>query len=173
MSGLRVLNTSIFLFVIFMIQELLIARINFPISGFSLYLAALMVVLALEDRSGSLVFGFIGGVILDFSPSADSPLGQWALVLTIIGYLYSINKESIGDFLDSPFLFLLFVSFATALSLSIYLIVGVMLGANNGGLLDNLLLIFANSVWTILITPLFLPIIIRVRKMLMSNRERI
>ena len=107
---LRVFNTSLFLFVIFMIQELVIARINFPINGFSLYLAALMVVLALEDRGGSLVFGFIGGVILDFSPSADSPLGQWALALTIIGYLYSINKESIGDFLESPFLFLLFVS---------------------------------------------------------------
>ena len=173
MSRLRVINTSLFLFVIFMIQELAIARINFPINGFSLYLAALMVVHAVEDRSGSLVFGCIGGVILDFSPSADSPLGQWALVLTIIGYLYSINRESIGDFLDSPFLFLLFVSFATALSLSMYLVFGVMLGSNNGGLLHNLSLIFANSLWTILITPLFLPLIIRVRKMLMSNRERI
>ena len=70
MGMLRVFNTSLFLFVIFMIQELVIARINFPINGFSLYLAALMVVLALEDRSGSLVFGFIGGVILDFSPAA-------------------------------------------------------------------------------------------------------
>ena len=137
MSMLRVFNTSLFLFVIFMIQELAIARINFPINGFSLYLAALMVMLALEDRSGSLVFGFIGGAILDFSPSADSPLGQWALVLTLIGYLYSINKESIGDFLDSPFLFLLFVSFATALSLSIFLIIGAMLGASNGSFLHN------------------------------------
>jgi hypothetical protein len=48
-----------------------------------------------------------------------------------------------------------------------------MLGASNGSLLHNLLLIFANSLWTILLTPLFLPLIIRVRKMLMSNRERI
>ena len=101
MSGLRVFYTSVFLFVIFIIQEIVIARINFPFSGFSLYLAALMIVLSLEDRTGSLVFGFIGGMIMDLSTSADTPFGQWALVMTFIGYLFSVNRETIGDFTQS------------------------------------------------------------------------
>ena len=96
MSGLRVFYTSIFLFVLFIIQEIVVARINFPFNGFSLYLAVLMIVLALEDRTGSLVFGFTGGLIMDLSTSADTPFGQWALVLTIVGYLFSVNRESIG-----------------------------------------------------------------------------
>jgi len=155
MSGLRVFSTSIFLFLLFVIQEVIVARVNFPFNGFSLYLAVLMIVLALEDRSGSLVFGFIGGLIMDLSTSADTPFGQWALVLTIIGYLFSVNRETVGDFTESPFTFVLFVSAAVSVSLLTFLIIGLMLGQNNGGALNNTGLIFINSLWTFLITPNF------------------
>ena len=173
MSGLRVFYTSIFLFVLFIIQEVIIARINFPFNGFSLYLAVLMIVLALEDRTGSLVFGFIGGLIMDLSTSADTPFGQWALVITIIGYLFTVNRESIGDFTESPFTFVLFVSAAVALSLATFVIIGLMLGQNNGGFFHNIGLIIINSLWTFLITPIFLPLIVRIRKLMLANRERV
>jgi rod shape-determining protein MreD len=132
-----------------------------------------MIVLALEDRSGSLVFGFIGGLIMDLSTSADTPFGQWALVLTIIGYLFSVNRETVGDFTESPFTFVLFVSAAVSVSLLTFLIIGFMLGQNNGGALNNTGLIFINSLWTFLITPIFLPLIIRIRKLMLDNRERV
>ena len=173
MSGLRVFYTSIFLFLLFIIQEVIISRINFPFNGFSLYLAVLMIMLALEDRTGSLVFGFIGGLIMDLSTSADTPFGQWALVMTIIGYLFTVNRESIGDFTDSPFTFVLFVSAAVSLSLLTFLIIGLMLGQNNGGLIHNSGLIFINLLWTLLITPIFLPLIVRIRKLMLDNRERV
>jgi rod shape-determining protein MreD len=173
MSGLRVFYTSLFLFALFVIQELVIARINFPFDGFSLYLAALMIVLSLEDRTGSLVFGFIGGMIMDLSTSADTPFGQWALVMTIIGYLFSVNRETVGDFTQSPFTFVTFVSTAASLSLLVFLIIGIMLGQNNGGFYHNLTLIFANAIWSLLLTPIFLPVVIKVRKLTLTNRERI
>jgi rod shape-determining protein MreD len=173
MSGLRVFYTSLFLFALFVIQELVIARINFPFDGFSLYLAALMIVLSLEDRTGSLVFGFIGGMIMDLSTPADTPFGQWALVMTFIGYLFSLNRETIGDFTQSPFTFVLFVSAAVSLSLLVFLIIGIMLGQNNGGFYHNLTLIFANAIWSLLLTPIFLPVVIKVRKLTLTNRERI
>jgi rod shape-determining protein MreD len=173
MSGLRVFYTSVFLFLLFVIQEVIVARVNFPFNGFSLYLAVLMIVLALEERSGSLVFGFIGGLIMDLSTSADTPFGQWALVMTILGYLFAVNRESIGDFTESPFTFVLFVSAAVALSLITFLTIGLMLGQNNGGLFHNTGLILVNSLWTFLITPIFLPLIIRIRKLMLDNRERV
>ena len=132
-----------------------------------------MIVLALEDRTGSLVFGFIGGLIMDLSTSADTPFGQWALVMTIIGYLFTVNRESIGDFTDSPFTFVLFVSAAVALSLATFLIIGLMLGQNNGGFFHNIGLIIINSLWTFLITPIFLPLLVRIRKLMLANRERV
>jgi rod shape-determining protein MreD len=173
MSGLRVFYTSVFLFIIFIIQELAIGRINFPLNGFSLYLAALMIVLSLEDRTGSLVFGFIGGMIMDLSTSADTPFGQWALVMTVIGYLFSVNRETIGDFTQSPFTFVVFVSAAVSLSLSVFLLIGLMLGQNNGGVYHNVILIFANAIWSLILTPIFLPLVIRVRKLTLTNRDRI
>jgi hypothetical protein len=172
MSQLRAFNTSIFLFVIFLIQETIVSRINFPLNGFSLYIAALMVVLSLEDRTGSLVFGFIGGVIMDLSIAADTPFGQWALVMTLMGYLFSINKESIGDYTETPVVFIGFISIASGLSLLIFAIVGTLLGEEMGGLLRNLGLIFANSLWTFLIIPLFLPLIIKMRRIMLTSREK-
>ena len=172
MSQLRAFNTSIFLFVIFLIQETIVSRINFPLNGFSLYIAALMVVLSLEDRTGSLVFGFIGGVIMDLSIAADTPFGQWALVMTLMGYLFSINKESIGDYTETPVVFIGFISIASGLSLLIFAVVGTLLGEEMGGLVRNLGLIFANSLWTFLITPLFLPLIIKMRRIMLTSREK-
>jgi hypothetical protein len=172
MSQLRVFNTSIFLFVIFLIQETIVSRINFPINGFSLYIAALMVVLSLEDRTGSMVFGFIGGVVMDLSIAADTPFGQWALVMTVMGYLFSINKESIGDFTETPVVFVGFISIASGLSLIFFAIVGTLLGEEMGGIFRNLQLIFINSLWTLLIIPLFLPFIVKMRKIMMTSREK-
>jgi rod shape-determining protein MreD len=173
MSGLRVFYTSVFLFIIFIIQELAIGRINFPLNGFSLYLAALMIVLSLEDRTGSLVFGFIGGMIMDLSTSAETPFGQWALVMTVIGYLFSVNRETIGDYTQSPFTFVVFVSAAVSLSLSVFLLIGLMLGQNNGGVYHNITLILANAIWSLILTPIFLPLVIKVRKLSLTNRDRI
>ena len=162
-----------FLFVVFLIQETLISRINFPIDGFSLYLATLMVLLSLEDRSGSIVFGFIGGLIMDLSIAADTPFGQWALILTLVGYLFSLNKESIGDFTQSPLVFVTFISLASAFALVVYLIIGALPGQNTGALSHLISIVFANSLWTFFLTPLFLPLIIKTRTALLSNRERI
>jgi cell shape-determining protein MreD len=131
-----------------------------------------MVVLSLEDRTGSLVFGFIGGVIMDLSIAADTPFGQWALVMTLMGYLFSINKESIGDYTETPVVFIGFISIASGLSLLIFAIVGTLLGEEMGGLVRNLGLIFANSLWTFLIIPLFLPLIIKMRRIMLTSREK-
>ena len=173
MSQIRVINTSLFLLLTFLIQESVIAGINFPLGGFSLYIAVLMIVLSLEDRTGSLVFGFIGGLILDLSPAAQSPFGQWALAMTFIGYLFSVNRETVGDFNDRPIAFISLISFGAAVSMITFLVIGVLLGQNNGGVLRNLTLIFTNSFWTFLIVPIFIPITLKIRKLLLTNRERV
>ena len=173
MSQLRLLNTSLYLLLIFFIQESLISRIHFPWHGFSLYVAVLLAVLAFEDRTGALVFGFIGGLILDLAPSAVTPFGQWALVMTFIGYLFSINRESIGDFTDRPLAFVTFLSAAAAFSYLTFLFLGLLLGQENGGFRFNLGVIAVNSLWTFFITPIFLPVIIKVRKFLLSSRDLI
>lgn len=173
MNQLRILNTSLFLLLTFFVQESLISRIHFPWHGFSLYVVVLLALLAFEDRTGALVFGFIGGLIMDLAPSAVTPFGQWALAMTFMGYLFSVNRESIGDFTDRPLAFVFFLAFAAALSFFTFLFLGLLLGQENGGFGFNIGVIAVNSLWTFFITPIFLPLIIRVRKLLLSSRDLI
>jgi hypothetical protein len=110
---------------------------------------------------------------MDLSPSAQTPFGQWALVMTFIGYLFAVNRDSVVDLNDSPLALTSLVSVAASVSMLAFVVIGVLLGQNNGGLLRNLLVIFANFIWTFLITPIFTPLILRIRKMLLTNRERV
>jgi hypothetical protein len=132
-----------------------------------------LVLLSFEDRTGALVFGFIGGFILDLAPAAVTPFGQWALAMTFMGYLFSLNRETIGDFTDRPVAFVSFIAAASALAYLTFLFLGLLLGQENGGFTFNLGVIAANSLWSFFITPIFLPLIIRVRKFLLSSRDLI
>ena len=173
MSPVRLSISTAFLFLIFAIQESVISRIHLPITGFSLYLAVLICLIALEDGNGAVVMGFIGGLVLDLAPTSQSPFGQWALIFTVIGYLISSNMESVGDFTSEPISFVIFIASGAALALSIYLGAGLMLGENVGSFSRALVVIFGNFMWTLLFTPLFLPLIRRVREATLTSRERL
>ena len=157
MSLQRVGISASLLLALFVLQESFISRIHFPVTGFSLYISVLVALTALEDRNGAIVMGFIGGLILDLSPTSDSPVGQWALIFTLVGFLISSNLESVGDFASTPFSFVFFVACASAFSLVLYLIVGTMLGENSGSLWHDLIIILGNFLWTMLLTPFILP----------------
>jgi rod shape-determining protein MreD len=173
LSWSRVGFSSLLLLFFFIVQESAISKINFPISGFSLYLCAVLGLMALEDRFGAISFGFIAGIVLDFSPSSDSPFGKWALILTIVGYLFSRNRESIGDFTERPMAFVLFVTAGATITLLIFLLLGIVLGENNGSMLNNLQTVFGNGIWTLLFSSILLPIIVKLRALTLTSRERI
>ena len=157
MSAQRVGLSATLLLALFIIQESFISRIHFPITGFSLYISVLVALIALENRNGAIAMGFIGGIILDLSPTSDSPIGQWALIFTLIGFLISNNLESVGDFASTPFSFVVFVSCGSALSLLMYLLIGSMLGENSVSLWNAIVVILGNFIWTMLLTPFILP----------------
>ena len=173
MSWSRVGFSSALLLFFFIIQEAAVSKINFPIAGFSLYLCVVLGLMALEDRFGAISFGFIAGIVLDFSPSSDSPFGKWALILTLIGYLFSRNRESIGDFTEQPIAFILLVTAGATISLVMFLAFGVILGENNGSMLNNLKTVFGNALWTLLFSSILLPAIVKLRAMTLTSRERI
>jgi rod shape-determining protein MreD len=172
-SWSRVGIFSVFLFAVFVVQEAAISKINFPISSFSLYLAVLLGLMCLEDKFGAIVLGFVGGLILDLSPSSDSPFGKWALILTILGYLFASNRESIGDFTERPGAFIIFISLGAAITLIVFLCFGVLLGENNGNFNSNMFTILGNSIWTLLFAPILLPGLVKWRSLTVNSRERV
>ena len=173
MSPGRTAANALFLFLIFVIQEGAISKIKFPVTGFSLYIAVLLGLMALEEKFGAIILGFIGGLILDLSPSVESPFGKWAFVLTLVGYIFSTNRDSIGDFTSGPVAFILFISAGAAITLLVFLGLGVVLGENNGTLGHNLIAVLGNSFWTLLVAPILLPSLNKFRNLTLTSRERI
>ncbi len=172
MRPARIASSAAFLFFIFVVQEAAISRINFPIAGYSLYIAVLMGLLAMEDRSAAVMIGFFGGVILDLSPSIDAPFGQWAFVMTIMGYIFAANRESIGDFSTRPAALVLFVSLGATVSLLIFLSIGALLGESDGNFQRILTTSLGNGLWTLLFSPIILPLLSRFRHLSLTSRER-
>lgn len=172
MSWSRAAINAVFLILVFVFQEAAIAKIKFPVTGFSFYIAVLLGLMALEEKFGAIILGFIGGIILDLSPTVESPMGKWAFVLTLVGYIFSTNRDSIGDLTSGPIAFILFVSAGAALTLLTFLALGVLLGENNGTLGHNLIAVLGNSFWTLLFAPILLPGLNKFRGLTLTSRER-
>ena len=172
MSPTRIVSTLSFFFVLFVVQESAVSLIHFPISGFSLYLAIAISLIAFEDHNGAIVTGFLAGIVLDLSPTSNAPFGQWALILTSIGFLFAVNRDSISDLASSPITFVIFVAVGVSLSLIAYLIFGALLGEQNGSLGHDGVVLLGNLLWTVIFTPMFLPALERVREYSLTARER-
>jgi rod shape-determining protein MreD len=172
-SPVRIALNASLLFIAIIIQESVISRIHLPITGFSLYLAIIVSMVLLENRIGAVILGFLGGIILDLSPSSQSPFGQWALVLTLVAYVIAVNSESVDEIISRPVGLGLFVAAGTALSLALYVILGALLGESNGSFGRDVIVIVGNFFWTMLFAPFFMPILIVIRDVTVGARERI
>ena len=146
---------------------------HLPLSGFSFYLAVLLLMVLLENRTGAVILGFVGGMILDLSPASESPFGQWALILTAISYLIAVNAESIDQIVSRPVGLGLFVALGTSLSLVAYLLMNGLLGLATGTAGRDALVILGNFFWTMLLAPFFMPLLIVIRDATIGSRERI
>ena len=110
MSPIRIASSLAFFFVLFAVQESAISLIHFPVAGFSLYLAVAIALIAYEDHDGAIIMGFLSGIVLDLSQTSNGPFGQWALILTLIGYVFASNRESIFDATSAPLTFVLLIA---------------------------------------------------------------
>jgi hypothetical protein len=69
--------------------------------------------------------------------------------------------------------FVLFVTAGATVALIMFLIIGLVLGENNGSILNNLKIVFGNGIWTLLFSSILLPLIVKLRALTLSSRERI
>ena len=172
MNPLRVAVNTFFLFGLFIVQESAVSRVRLPIAGFSLYLAVLLAMISLEERTGAVVLGFIGGLVLDLSPTSDAPFGQWALILTVVGYLISTNRDSVAEFIEGHIGFGIFIGIAASGALATYLLFGTLLGETNGNFGRACIIILGNFIYTVIFSPFFIPPLNWLRDRMLTSRER-
>jgi membrane protein DedA with SNARE-associated domain len=69
--------------------------------------------------------------------------------------------------------FVLFVTSGATITLLIFLLLGIVLGENNGSMLNNLKTVLGNGIWTLLFSSILLPLIVKLRALSLTSRERI
>lgn len=78
------------------LQVSLLARLGLPAATPDLVLVVVVALAYARGPSVGAVVGFAGGLVLDLAPPADHPAGQWALVLTVVGYLAGRTRTAAG-----------------------------------------------------------------------------
>lgn len=171
MSIYRTSFTISFFFSLFLIQESLINRIDFFIGGFSLYLALLFSWLATEEKGEGYLSAFIAGILLDLTPSFDTPVGLWSVTLLTLSYLISSYRESLGDLDERPITAALYLVISSSLALILYVILSSVLGNAIPPFFTAIQEIAGNALWTLLLSPLYFPLVNRLKTALFSSRS--
>jgi hypothetical protein len=157
---------------VFLIQVAGLSIFHLPFGGFSLYLITLIILISLQEGLDCVVIGFIGGFIYDLNPSITSPMCEWALIFTAVGYFYMSYKPAIHDILERPFLGLMVFSLTMISVLVTYQLLSAVFGSNLGNLVSVALEILAAATWTILIGPIILGPLQKFNTLLVSSRQR-
>lgn len=151
------LSAPIFLF-IFIFQEAVVNQFKLPGGGFSLFTIFALVWAVISTPEIAALTGFGAGILMDMSGGAGGPVGQWTLIMIIICYGVSYLGYGDGNFSGNPLGVVFFVVVANLVTELIFLASSALLGVTTGGFGQVLLTLLGNSLWTLVITPIVLPV---------------
>ena len=171
MSFYRTFTTVSFFVFAILLQEAAVNRVDFLVGGFSLYLALLFSWLATEEKGEAFITAFIAGILLDLTPSLDTPVGLWTFVLLVSAYLVSTYRESLGDLAERPMTAALYLILATSGSILLFVILSGVLGNSIPPFTTILQEIIGNAIWTLLFSPIFFPLVGRMKERFFESRS--
>ena len=157
----------------FVIQEALVNQLSFPAGGFSIFLILILVWAALSTPEVAAAVGFGAGLLLDLSPSTNGPLGHWTLILVLMSYAISFFSYGDENMRGNPLTLIFMVTVAQAIVLVSYLVTGFLLGITATSFSQTLTTVIGNAIWTMVVTPLLLPVIAWLHDLAFDSRMRL
>ena len=103
--------------------------------------------------------GFFAGLLLDLAPPADHVAGRWALALVVVGYVAGLMRQETRS---SATTVVATVAASSFVGTSVYALSGLVLGESVGSAGDLTRVILVALLWDVLLTPLVLPVLMRV-----------
>ncbi|MCX6427779.1 MAG: rod shape-determining protein MreD [Actinomycetes bacterium] len=155
----------------FLLQEAVFDQIKLPLGGFSFFLIFALCWAAFSTPEVGAISGFMAGFLMDLSPTSDGPIGQWTLILIVVGFGIAFLRYGDDSLRGNPLSLIVLVASAVVVSLLAYLVLGALLGLNLGTTFQVLKNIIGNGLWTLAIAPLVLPIVSRLHRAILDTRE--
>lgn len=160
-----------------LLAALLVAAVALQVGVFSALsfegvvpnLALLVVVAAALVRGPEFAacLGFVGGLAIDLAPPADHVAGRWALALVVVGYLAGRVRPDAGT---SALTAVLTVAACSFVGTSVFALSGMLLRDPSIPVGEALQVIPVAVVYDVLLTPLALPLLMRLFRRLQPHQ---
>jgi rod shape-determining protein MreD len=102
--------------------------------------------------------GFVAGLLLDLAPPADHVAGRWALALVVVGYVAGLMRQ---DTRPTVATMVVTVAASSFIGTSVYALTGLILGDAVAGAGELAQVILVALLWDVLLTPLVIPVVMR------------
>lgn len=173
MSARQIFTALPIFLAVYVFQEAVINQFRLPGGGFSLFLIFTLVWALLSTPEVAALAGFLGGLLMDFSQSSSGPIGQWTLLMIAACYgvaYFGSGNESLSG---SPLGFIFFTTAAVLLVEFAYVFTGLLFGLQVGNFGQTAITIFGISMWSLVVTPIVLPIFSRLHAFTFDIRSMI
>lgn len=158
MSALRALTGALVVGAALVLQVTLFPHLAWH--GVVPNLCLLVVVGAALSRGPQfgMLLGFLAGLALDLAPPADHVAGRWALALVLVGFVAGRVRV---DARPTAVAVVTTVAVCSLLGTSVFALSGLLIGDLSAGVGELLGVILLAVVWDVLLTPLVLPLVMR------------
>lgn len=157
--------------VVYLAQVMIIDQVHLPFGGFSIFLIFTLCWSALSTPEVGAIVGFFAGLFMDFAPSSNGPIGQWALILAAIGFAIALLRYGDDSLRSDPLSLVVFVAAAVVVAVTIYILLNALLGTDVGRVSQLFRTVIGNGLWTLAIAPFILPIASRLHHAVFETRE--
>ena len=163
-------STAIFV-IVYLAQLMIIDQVHLPFGGFSVFLIFTLCWAALSTPEVGTIVGFFAGLFMDFAPSSNGPMGQWALILAAIGFGIAFLRYGDDSLRSDPLSLVVFVAAAVVGAISTYILLNALLGIDVGRVSQLARTVIGNGLWTLAIAPFVLPIASKLHRAIFETRE--
>ena len=160
----RQISTALPIYIaIFIFQEAVVNQFHLPGGGFSLILIFSLIWAILSSPELAALGGFIAGLLMDLSPRTLLMIAACCAVSYLGSGSESLSGNPLGfTFLTTSAIFLVEIA---------YLTTGALLGVTVGGFTQILITLIGITIWSLLVTPLVLPIFSRLHAFTFNTRS--
>ena len=159
------------IFLVYLFQEAVVNQFKLPGGGFSLFMIFALLWAVISTPEIAALTGFAAGILMDMSQSSGGPVGQWTLIMILVCYGVSYLGYGDGNINGNPIGVIFFVVTANLSAEICFLISGILLGVATGSFSQILLTLVGNSIWTIVITPIVLPVFSYLHNLVFETRS--
>ena len=163
-------STAIF-GIVYLVQLMIIDQVHIPFGGFSVFLIFTLCWAALSTPEVGAIVGFFAGLFMDFAPSSNGPVGQWALILAAIGFGIAFLRYGDDSLRSDPLSLVVFVAAAVFVAIATYILLNALLGTDVGRVSQLARTVIGNGLWTLAIAPFVLPIASRLHRAIFETGE--